>query len=148
MHSARTLRLLFLLLLVHSVCVSKRSLRDGDFEGACWLPLLGAQRCWFGVRCLPGHARFKTSSAPSSCHQVPPLGLLKVRKDTLAPIEEPRGIAMAAPPCCARPFVLDRAVKEDVCRTSDVVPSCPCTVKYSRRSSRPQPMVSGGDCTF
>ena len=31
--------------------------------------------------------------------------------------------------------------------TSDVVPSCPCTAMKSRRSSRPQPMGSGGDAT-
>ena len=62
-------------------------------------------------------------------------------------LQGPRGMAMAAPPCCARPFVLDRAVKEDVCLTSDTVPLCPCTGMYSRRSSRPQPMGSGGDAT-
>ena len=33
-------------LLVHSVFVSKRSLRDGDFEGACWLLFLGALLVW------------------------------------------------------------------------------------------------------
>ena len=56
-------------------------------------------------------------------------------------------MAMAAPPCCPRPFALDRAVKVDACHTSDVVSVCPCTVMYSRRSSRPQPMGSGGDAT-
>ena len=48
-------------------------------------------------------------------------------------------MAMAAPPCCACPFV--------PCRTSDTVPLCPCAGLYSRRSSRPQPMGSGGDAT-
>ena len=65
---------------------------------------------------------------------------------------------MAAPPCCARPFLLDRAVKEDVCRTSDTVPLCPvCIVEGAPGHNRwgvaetPLPAKSQGrtgDYTF
>ena len=53
---------------------------------------------------------------------------------------------MAAPPCCARPFALDREVKVDVCHSSDVVSVCPVQSCFVR-SSLPQPMGSGGDAT-
>ena len=53
------MRLLVFFLLVQSVFVSKRPLRDGDFEGASWLPFLGTQRSWYGFGRLPGHARFQ-----------------------------------------------------------------------------------------
>ena len=78
---------------------------------------------------FPCHGFASSSSSP--------IGSSRSTKRPLAPIEEPRRMAMEAPPRCARPFVLDRAVKEDVCRTSDAVPLCPCTVLCSRRSSRP-----------
>ena len=118
------------------------------------LLFLGTQRCRFGFRCLPGNARFKLRLLAllavltgTLLPRVPLLALLEVRKGPWLPSRNRGRWRWAAPPCCARPFVLDRAVKEHVCRTPDAVPSCPCTVMYSRRSSRPQPMGSGGDAT-
>ena len=151
--SSCTLRLLVFFLLVQSVFVSMRSLRDGDFEGASWLLFLGTQRSWYGFGRLPGHARFQLRllALPADLRirfflKFPNWLFLNYGK---APGSHrgTEGMAMAALPCCPRPFVLDRAVKEDACHTSDVVPLCPCTVMYSQRSSRPQPMVSGGDAT-
>ena len=67
---------------------------------------------------------------------------------------------MAAPPCCSRPFALDREVKVDVCHTSDVVSVCPvqsCIVEGAPGHNRwgvaetPLPAKSQGrtgDCTF
>ena len=66
-------------------------------------------------------------------------------------------MAMAAPLCCSPLFVWERAVTDDVRGTSDtLLPLCPCTGLYSRRSSRQQPgtpllaRTQGrtGDCTF
>ena len=82
-------------------------------------------------------------SAGTLLPQVPLLALLELRKGPWLPSRN-RG---DGDPCCPRPFVLDCAVKEDVCHTSDVVRLCPCTIIYSRRSSRPQKMRSGGDAT-
>ena len=99
----------------HSVFVSKRSLGDGDFVGASWLLFLGTQRSWYGFGRLPGRVRFflkftywlfmNYGKAPGS------------HRGT-------EGMAMAAPPCCPRPFALDREVKVDACHTSDVVSVC------------------------
>ena len=114
-------------LLVHSVFV----LRDGDFEvrsvaGLGFAVYLAVYVVNFVYSLfLPFYGYASSSSSPTGSSRS----------------------TKTAPPCCARSFVLDRAVKEDVCRTSDVVPSCPCTVMYSRRSSGPQPMGSGGDAT-
>ena len=49
---------------------------------------------------------------------------------------------MEAPPCCLPLFVWKSELTE-VIRFAQ----CPCTGLYSRRSSRPQPMGSGGDAT-
>ena len=42
--------------LVHLMFVSKRSLWDGDIEGACWLLFLGSQCCWYGFGRVPGRS--------------------------------------------------------------------------------------------
>ena len=127
-------------LLFHSVFVSKRPLRDGDFEGASWLLFLSTQRSWCGFGRLPGRERFFLKF---------PYWLFMNYGTSPGSHRGTEGMAMAAPPCCPRPFALDREVKVDVCRTSYVVPLslCPCTVMNNRISSRPQPMGSGGDAT-
>ena len=125
-------------LLFHSVFVSKRPLRDGDFVGASWLLFLGTLRSWYGFGRLPGRVRFFLKF---------PYWLFMNYGKAPGSHRGTEGMAMAAPPCCLRPFALDREVKVDVCHTSDTVPLSPCTVMYSRRSSRPQPMGSGGDAT-
>ena len=61
---------------------------------------------------------------------------LELYKRPWFPIEEPRG-----------KWRLLRFLVVPLRLTSDVVPLCPCTALYSRRSSRPQPMESGGDAT-
>ena len=54
---ACTLRLLVFIILIHSVFVSKRSLRDGDSKGgACLLLFFGTQYCWYEFGRVPGRA--------------------------------------------------------------------------------------------
>ena len=97
------------------------------------------QRSWYGFGRLPGHARFQLRLlALPAVLRVRfflkfPYWLLMNYGKAPGSHRGTEGMAMAAPPCCPRPLALDRAVKEDVCHTSDVVPLCPCTVMYSQR---------------
>ena len=148
----------------------KRPLRDGDFESASWLLFLGTQRSWYGFGRLPGRVRFflkfsywlfvnygkapgshrgtegMAMAAPPCCAQVLLLALRELRKGPWLPSRNRGDGDGSASLLCTSPRAGPRGQSGRMSHSRRCF-CVSCAVMYSRRSSRPQPMGSGGDAT-